>query len=176
MRFEGKLTRDGRFWLAEIPLLDGLTQGRTRKEAFAMIADWLETMVDRPGFRARVHPRDKNEFEVSGSDAAAMTALLLRRLRQASGTSLAEVASRLGAASRNAYARYERGDAVPSVEKLDALVKAASPGEELVITVGGYRRNLLLPRALQGRPVLSAIRTAFCASILSGRASAGTVV
>src|SRR5436305_9470215 len=133
MRFEGKLTRDGRFWLAEIPLLDGMTQGRTRKEAFEMIADWLETMVDRPGFRARVHARGKNEFEVSGSDAAAMTALMLRRIRQASGTSLAEVASRLGAASRNAYARYERGDAVPSVDKLDELLKAASPGEDFVI-------------------------------------------
>ena len=133
MRFEGKVTRDGRFWLAEIPLLDALTQGRTRKEAFEMIADWLETMVNRPGFRAQVHPRSGNEFEVSGDDAAAMTALLLRRLRQASGASLAEMASRLGATSRNAYARYERGDAVPSVEKLDALVKAASPGEELVI-------------------------------------------
>ena len=98
-----------------------------------MIADWLETMVNRPGFRAQVHPRRGNEFEVSGSDAAAMTALVLRRLRQASGSSLAEMASRLGTTSRNAYARYERGDAVPSVEKLDALVKAASPGEELVI-------------------------------------------
>ena len=133
MRFEGKLTRDGRFWLAEIPLLDALTQGRTRKEAFEMIADWLETMVNRRAFRARVHPRSGNEFEVSGSDAASMTALLLRRLREASGASLAEVASRLGASSRNVYARYERGDAVPSVEKLDALVKAASPGKELVI-------------------------------------------
>ncbi len=133
MRFEGKLTRDGRFWLAEIPLLDALTQGRTRKEALEMIGDWLETMVNRRGFRARVHTRRGNEFEVSGSDAAAMTALLLRRLREASGTSLGEVASRLGATSRNAYARYERGEAVPTVEKLDALVKAASPGEDFVI-------------------------------------------
>ena len=132
MRFEGKLTRDGRFWLAEIPLLEALTQGRTRKEAFEMIADWLETMVNRPGFRARVHPRRGSEFEVSGSDAVAMTALL-RRLRQASGSSLAEMASRLGATSRNVYARYERGDAVPSVEKLDALVKAVSPARKLVI-------------------------------------------
>src|SRR2546423_15482224 len=46
-RFEGQLVRDGRFWLAEIPLLDALTQGRTRREALEMIADWLETMVNR---------------------------------------------------------------------------------------------------------------------------------
>src|SRR5947199_1587032 len=103
MRFEGKLARDGRFWLAEIPLLDAMTQGRTRAEALVMIGDWLETMVNRPGFRAQVYARGKNEFEVSGNDIGALTALLLRRRREASGISLREVAQRLGARSRNAY-------------------------------------------------------------------------
>ena len=133
MRFEGKVFRDGRFWLAEIPMLEGLTQGRTRKEALAMAADWLETMVNRDGFRAEIHPRGSDEFEISGNDAGAMTALLLRRRREASGVSLREVASRLGATSRNAYARYERGEIVPTVDKLDALLKAASPDHDFVI-------------------------------------------
>ena len=133
MRFEGKLSRDGRFWLAEIPLLDAMTQGRTRAEALEMIGDWLETMINRPSFHAEVYPRGKVEFEVSGNDIAAMTALLLRRRREASGASLRDVASRLGSSSRNSYARYERGDAVPTVEKLDALLKATSPGEDFVI-------------------------------------------
>ena len=133
MRFEGKVSRDGRFWLAEIPLLDAMTQGRTRKEALDMIADWMETMVNRPGFRARVHPRGKAEFEISGTDAAVMTALLLQRRREAAVVSLRDVALRLGASSRNAYARYERGESVPSLEKLDALLKAASPGNDFVI-------------------------------------------
>jgi len=133
MRFEGNLVRDGRFWLAEIPLLDAATQGRTRAEALTMIADWLETMVNRPDFKAEVHPRGKVQFEVSGTDAAAMTALLLRRRREASGASLREVATRLGALSRNTYARYERGDSVPTMDKLDALLKATSPGGDFVI-------------------------------------------
>jgi ribosome-binding protein aMBF1 (putative translation factor) len=133
MRFEGKVVRDGKLWLAEIPLLDAMTQGRTRKEALQMAADWLETMVNRNGFKAEVYPRGKDEFEISGSDAAAMTAVLLRRRREANGASLRDVASRLGATSRNAYARYERGDAVPTVDKLDELLKAASPGEDFVI-------------------------------------------
>jgi hypothetical protein len=137
MRFEGKLVRDGKWWLAEIPLLDAMTQGRTRKEVLLMIADWLETMVDRKGFHASVFLRGKAEFEVAGSDAAAMTALLLRRRREASGMSLREIASRLGASSRNSYARYERGDAVPTVEKLDALLKAASPSSDFVIRESG---------------------------------------
>jgi len=110
-----------------------MTQGRTRAEALAMIGDWLETMIDRPGFRAEVHPRGKHEFEISGNNVAALTALLLRRRRQASGASLREVAARLGATSRNAYARYERGDVVPTVEKLDALLKATLPEGDFVI-------------------------------------------
>ena len=133
MRFEGKVTRDGKWWLAEIPLLDALTQGRSRKEALEMIGDWVETMVNRTGFRAQVHLRGKAEFEVSTNSPAALTALLLRRRREATGASLREVASRLGASSRNAYARYERGDAVPSLEKLDQLLKAAAPGHDFVI-------------------------------------------
>jgi Helix-turn-helix domain len=133
MRFEGRLTRDGRFWLAEIPLLDAMTQGRTRAEALMMIGDWLETMVNRPGFHAQVYARGKNEFEVSGNHIGALTALLLRRRREASGVSLREVAQRLGARSRNAYARYERGDVVPTVEKLDALLKATFPDGDYVI-------------------------------------------
>jgi predicted transcriptional regulator len=133
MRFEGKLIRDGRFWIAEIPLLGAITQGRTRKGALAMAVDWLETMVNRADFKASVHDGGGTEFEVSGTDVAAMTALLLRRSREASGASLRDVAERLGASSRNAYARYERGDAVPTVEKLDALLKAASPDRDFVI-------------------------------------------
>jgi hypothetical protein len=133
VRFEGTVIRDGRFWLAEIPLLDAMTQGRTRAEALEMIVDWLETMVNRPGFRADVHQVEKNLFEIGGSDVAAMTALLLRRRRELSGASLRDVASRLGSSSHNAYARYERGDAVPTVDKLDALLKASSPGHDFVI-------------------------------------------
>jgi helix-turn-helix protein len=138
MKFEGKMTRDGRFWIAEVPLFAAVTQGRTRKEALSMIADWFETMVDRRGFSASVHSAGK-AFEIGGSDTAAMIALLLRRRRQAIGASLGEIASRLGASSRNAYARYERGDAVPTVEKLDELLKATDPGGELVLRASEER-------------------------------------
>jgi len=121
MRFEGTIHKDGRFWLAGIPLLDAVTQGRTREEALEMIGDWI------------VYPAPGKRFEIAGSDAAAMTALLLRRRRQAAGASLREVADRLGATSRNAYARYERGEAVPSMEKLDALLRAVGPGGDFVL-------------------------------------------
>src|SRR6266566_5843468 len=107
MRFQGKLYKDGKFWLAEVPIFAALTQGRTRKEAVAMIADWFETLINRPSVSVTVHEGKKGEFEISASDTKAMVCLLLQRQRQLNGLSLAAAAERLGAKSRNAYARYE---------------------------------------------------------------------
>jgi predicted RNase H-like HicB family nuclease len=133
MRFHGKLRRDGKYWLADVPVFDAMTQGRTRKEVLEMIADWFVTMVDHKGFSVRVHPIGPDEFEISSPDARRMISLLLQRQRQKSGLSLAQAAKRLGAKSRNAYARYEQGVSVPTVEKLDELLRAIAPNREIVI-------------------------------------------
>lgn len=144
MRFQGKLYKDGKFWLAEVPIFAAMTQGRTRKEALAMIADWFETIINRPGFSVTVHEGKKEDFEISASDTKAMVCLLLQRQRQLSGLSLAGAAERLGAKSRNAYARYEQGASVPTVEKLDQLLRAVSGGRDFVLlpsTVGETARE-----------------------------------
>jgi Helix-turn-helix len=133
MRFQGKLRRDGKFWLAEVPVFDAMTQGRTRKDALDMIADWFVTMADRKGFSIDIHPVGRSAFEASSSDTRTMVSMLLRRQRQKSGLSLAQAAQRLGAKSRNAYARYERGVSVPTVEKLDELLRAIAPGRDVVL-------------------------------------------
>jgi len=136
MRFQGKLSRDGKWWLAEVPVFDAMTQGRTRKEAFDMIADWLVTLVDRQGFAVEIHPTGRLDFEVSSRDARTMISLLLQRQRQRSGLSLSQAAERLGARSRNAYARYEQGVSAPTVEKLDELLRAVAPDRDLVLHQG----------------------------------------
>ena len=41
-------------WLAEIPILDLMTKGRTKKEAYRMVADMLETMVNKEGFNTDI--------------------------------------------------------------------------------------------------------------------------
>jgi hypothetical protein len=124
MRLEGRLVRDGRWWLAEIPILDTMTQGRTRQEAFEMVKDLVETMIDRPDCQAHVHPGREGSFEVSASDVPALVALLIRRARARSGRTLHEVARVLGSSSPNAYARYEQGRASPTVGKLAELLRA----------------------------------------------------
>jgi hypothetical protein len=98
-----------------------------------MIADWFATMVHRDRFSVRVYQTAGAEFEVGSDDAGSMIALLLRRQRQRSGLSLSEAADRLGVKSRNAYARYEQGASVPTIDKLDELLRAVAPGRDLVV-------------------------------------------
>ena len=133
MRFCGKVYKDGGFWLAEVPVLDAMTQGRTREEALDMAGDLLESLANRPGFSVRVHPGKGDDFEVSSPDTRGLVSLLLRRQRERSGLSLAEAAERLGAKSRNAYSRYERGTSAPTLDKLSELLRAVSPDSDFVL-------------------------------------------
>jgi DNA-binding XRE family transcriptional regulator len=133
MRLAGRIWKDGRVWLAEVPMLDAVTQGRTRPEAFRMIVDLVETMAGKKGFRARLHPGPTGDFELGSRDAAALVAILLRRQREKHGLSLSEVARRLGARSKTAYARYEQGRSVPTVQKLFELLAAVAPGEDYLL-------------------------------------------
>lgn len=132
MRFEGRIERDGRFWLAELPAFDALTQGRTRREALAMAGDLIETMADERGFEVVAHDGRGASFEIEANRIAPLIALLLRRQRERAGLTLIEVAHRLGQSSPNAYARYESGRATPSVEQLERLLRAVSPEQGIV--------------------------------------------
>lgn len=132
MRFEGRMWKEGEHWLIEVPALNAITQGRSRAEAFGMIEDLIETMADAPGFKATAYPLAGDEFEVGGNEVKVLVALLLRRQREKRGISLAEAARLLDQRSRNAYARYEQGRAVPSVEKLEELLRAIAPDQKLV--------------------------------------------
>jgi DNA-binding transcriptional regulator YiaG len=140
MRLAGRLFKVGRYWAVEVPMLGVVTQGRTRKEAFEMIADAIEALANKRAFRVEVFPGDGEYFEVGSRHAAALTALVLRRLRVRQGLTLSEVATRLGAKSLNSYARYEQGRAVPSIERLDQLLAAVSEGGELVLAHSQGRR------------------------------------
>jgi hypothetical protein len=114
-------------------MLEVFTQGRTRKEAFEMIADAIEMLVDRDGFEVEVHPGKDGYFEVGSRDQATLIAFLLRRQRVKHGLTLVEVARRLGARSHNTYARYEQGRATPTVVKLAELLRAVSGERDFVL-------------------------------------------
>ena len=132
MRFPGRIRKDGRFWLAEIPAFDAMTQGRTKREAYEMAGDLIETMADVRGFRVTVYPTGGESFEIGANRVGVLLALLLRRQRERQGLTLAQAAERLGQRSKNAYARYEQGRSVPTVEKLEQLLKAIAPNQRIV--------------------------------------------
>ena len=134
MRFEGRVFKVGRYWAIEVPILGVVTQGRTKKEAFEMIADAIEALANDSKLRIDVHPGKKDYFEVGASNTGPLIALLLRRQRATQGMTLAQVAERLGAKSTNAYARYEQGRSVPTVEQLSRLLAAGGDGKEFVVS------------------------------------------
>jgi hypothetical protein len=133
MRFQGRVYKHGKQWLAEVAVFDAMTQGRSRKDALEMMGDWFVTLANRKGFSVGVYASGPREFEVGSADSRTMISLLLKRQRLKSGLSLAQAAARLGVKSRNAYARYERGTSVPTVEKLDELLRAVAPGSDIVL-------------------------------------------
>ena len=140
MRFVGRVFKVGRHWAIEVPILGVVTQGRTRKEAFGMIADALEALVNKEGFRVEVFPGDGEYFEVGSPSVGTLIALLLRRQRMKRGLTLSDVTRRMGAKSLNSYARYEQGRSVPSIERLSQLLAAVSQGGEFVLTESHGRR------------------------------------
>ena len=132
MRFPGQIEKHGKSWLVEIPAFDATTQGRSKREALAMAGDLIETMADAKGFRATAYPVGANSFEIGANRIGVLLALLLRRQRERHGLTLAEVAERMGQRSKNAYARYEQGRSMPTVEKLEELLKAIAPIQKIV--------------------------------------------
>ena len=135
MRVEGRVFRSGKWRVIEVPALNVSTQGQTKDEAYEMIADAIEMLVNVRGFRVKVIRRSGSSFEITSTDPARLLALLLQRQRQAHGLSLKDVADRLGMRSRNAYARYEQARSVPTLPKLEELLKAVNPDAELLVRV-----------------------------------------
>lgn len=126
--FKGIVYKGKSFWLIEVPALDLMTQGHTKKEAYLMIADAVESLVDKKGFKAAVSHLSHNEFILSAKDATALIALLLKRQRAKYGLSLSQVAKRLQC-SKNTYAQYEQGRNLPSLKKVREFIEAMSKNE-----------------------------------------------
>ncbi len=134
MKFQGKAFKSGKFWLAEIPFLELMTQGRTKKELLLMVEDLFIALADKKGFEVHVKCSTDGTLEVGSNDNKVMVGLLLKRQRQSHNLTVREVAERLGSSSRNAYARYEQGKTLPSIDKLQELLKAIGSGSDLVIS------------------------------------------
>jgi predicted RNase H-like HicB family nuclease len=136
MELEGRVWKapDSSWWLIEVSFLDVMTQGRTRKEALEMIKDAvMELLKDsyedqlNKHFQLTVNLYDNGVIGMGASDENLLFALGLKRQRLRSGSTIRDVSRRLKSKSPNAYARYERAQARPSLEKYAELLHAANP-------------------------------------------------
>jgi DNA-binding XRE family transcriptional regulator/predicted RNase H-like HicB family nuclease len=140
MMLVGRIAKEqGPFWSAEVESIGAFTQGHSRTEAFAMLADLIETMVDRRGFKVKIIEASRTgdgsiQVLVDANEPALLAAQVLKYQREVHGLSLADVAKLLGASSRNAYASYEQGRTEPTLSKYRELLHAVAP--EMALTVG----------------------------------------
>ena len=150
MRFGGRVVKAGKWWAIEVPDLGAFSQGRTKKEAYAMICDALEAMIHKPGFTVDVHHGKGSYFEVGSTEDAVLVAFFLKQQRGLSGKTLKQVVGNLGQTSVNAYARYEQGASVPTIDKLTDLLRALEPDADFVLRksgVPGHRQHDGTPHA-----------------------------
>lgn len=82
MKFKGTVKKGSKYWLVEVPALDVMTQGETRREALEMIADAIEILVDKPGFKVEVHAQSEETIEVESNDINLLNALFIQRNSQ----------------------------------------------------------------------------------------------
>jgi len=135
MKIEGTLIRTGSWWAVEIPLLKIFTQGRSKKDAYAMAQDAIESIIDEKGFTVSVIPGPADTFMVGSSNDTLLMALALKQQRSSRHMSVRDVARNLGSNSPASYSRYEQGKVRPSLDKFSQLLKAIDPRLEPVLTV-----------------------------------------
>jgi hypothetical protein len=139
----GKIAKDeGPLWGVEIEAIGAWTQGRSRRDAEAMLVDLVETMLETELNRkgkvtvTEIGNDGPNSYTVlvEASEPALLAALLLKYQRTVHRLTLAQVAKMLGTANHNAYASYEQGRREPSLSKFRELLATVAP--EMALTVG----------------------------------------
>lgn len=132
MVIKGKIEKSGSFWVAIFPILGPITQGKTQKELLEMVTDWFRCSCDNDELEVEIFLTRNGVIEVDVNDAE-LVPLLFHHLKINSDMSYGEIANKLGAKSRNAFAQYEKRKAVPSLEKLQAIFSVFSNNYRVVL-------------------------------------------
>jgi predicted RNase H-like HicB family nuclease len=139
MKIAGRLIRNaqtGKFWAVDIPSLGIHTQGKSKKEAYEMAKNAIETVIDQPRFQVEIQPMDDDFFSITANDAKILVAAIIKRQRARKGLTAAQVAHNMGEKSVTGYLRYEQGKTLPSIEKLSDILIAIDPFLEPVLKIG----------------------------------------
>jgi len=144
VKFEGVLSREGKWYAVGVPALEVWSQGKNRADAFRMIREAVELSMER-SIEVEVLPMAGNRFVLRAKDSQNdryLVAMMLKNHRAKSGLSLSQVADRLKIA-RSTYAQYEQARSLPSVGKIETYISAMGGCDHVVLdVVSGDRRRL----------------------------------
>jgi hypothetical protein len=123
MLIKGRVWKEDKNWLVEIPLLDLMTQGDSRGNALFMISDAIKELSDK-FFKSKIKGVDKEgHFYLQCENPDDLLPFILKRIRESEGISLREAAKRLNLSSHNAYARYESGEVKIPIGRFEKYLK-----------------------------------------------------
>ncbi|HEY8279369.1 MAG TPA: helix-turn-helix transcriptional regulator [Bdellovibrionota bacterium] len=126
MRIEGKVWKDGKFWVAALPVLEFSTQALKASEVEMMMVDAVRTAMDDSRLQVKFLKASQDVWVLEFEEAKDFVVFFLKQLRLQQGLSIEEVARRLGFRSRASYFQYEVGRREPSIGQFESIVKAMS--------------------------------------------------
>lgn len=141
MHYTAKVTREGKFWLAEFPDAPGCqTFAESREDLEAMahealdgwLRSWLVTGEMPPALKSKSKRLAGATLRVAVSSDVA-TAMQLRRAREDAHLTQAELAKRAGV-SRRQIAKLERPGENPTIGTLAKIAKALGRHVDVVFT------------------------------------------
>ncbi len=132
MKLLGTYSKEGKFWISEIPFINMMDQGKTKIESLKMMKASVEELINQDAFSCQVEDLGHNEFVISSNDSKTLCCFILRRLREGRGLSIREVANQLGNKSHTEYARHETGKTAMTFETFNHYVEIISEKELLI--------------------------------------------
>ena len=142
MFLEGRVWQDpddAKFWLIEIPILNLMTQGKSKKDAFKMIKDATSLLIkDLPmeisnGFTLKIEEFGEITFGLSCSIPFLLVAIIVRRQREGSG--IPQRRSKKDGKALFYTDKIESGRSSCSMIRFIEILQMYNPKQKLVLTV-----------------------------------------
>jgi hypothetical protein len=134
MKLLGHYYKDEKFWLAEIPFIQFMDQGRSKKEVLELTRVAIESLINIPSFRCGITDLGDGRFTVASDDVRILAAFVIKRLREAEGLTIREAATRLKMKSHTEYARHESGKVAMTMATFNKYVEVLS-SKEIILQI-----------------------------------------
>lgn len=135
--FLTKPKKGSKYWAIEIPALGIHTQGASRRDSYVMARDAIRVLFDVHKLNVEISDDTEAGFLATFPADKEIFAKFLRASRITHDLTIMEMARRLKSKSPTAYARYESGRVMPSMDKFSEILEAMDKKLTPKLVVGG---------------------------------------